>query len=513
MPLPDEAPLIKRRRGDHASGARRLALDCHLLYSFITGSVSTGEIKEIFSKSLTAANLQTEFGGVQQSPSHTHPCRRGSGAGLPISPMATPSQSGKTPPVLLYDTLAEMKADILSFKNDQRSDFDALQKQLDGLSTEPIVPHFDQSVDVNNKVLALELQIQECVSKIKMLDAQLCRRTNRISDLESDIKIVKGENTVLRHMMEQSGKDLGKAVKDMKSLEGKLRKYELACSDWEDKCSSKHKTLSSKVRDLRSNDTDTNIRLKSIQIQLDNLKEPEFKKQCSVKNDLKGVKDKICAINDDLYVQDKVLKDNTAQVNSIKKKQTEMVKEHKRFQKNYSCTLMTNCSNSEMDKTVHYDKQAAVRSSTSSDRQTKGKQTESNGTINDKARSTPFQNHVVKDTGPTDDRQAHDQHVPGTIPVHMTSRPMNGANPGFIEHFYIGNVGTHVQAHEIANYLQNNKVTVRSVQILPHKAHNCNGAKITVLNGHRQDILSQHYFPGKDIYARPWYPAKGRKLM
>jgi predicted nucleic acid-binding Zn-ribbon protein len=336
--LPDDAPLVKRRRGDHASGARRLALDCYLLYSFISGSVSAAERKDIFSKSLTAANLLSDSQSARgQSPSRTPPRRRASGAGLPLSPMATPSQSGKAPPILLYDTLAEMKADIISFKTDQRADFEALQKQLDELSPIENGSNQNTNTELNEMMATVGLQIQECVNKIETLNTQLQRRTNRIVDLESEIKIVRVENTALRQSVEQNAQNLNKLANDKKMLWEEVQTNEIKIADWVDKCTSKHKTFSSKFKDLRSNDADTDRRINSIQKQLDNLKEPEYKKLCALRSELKCVKDQVSTINDDLDIQGKAIKENTTHMNSTKKRCIEIVKENKKLKRDAKC--------------------------------------------------------------------------------------------------------------------------------------------------------------------------------
>lgn len=205
-----ERPLIKRRRGDGDSGSRKLASDCFLLYNFITNSMTQIEIKELFCRNLPV-NLNSQFNDVSSSPPSTP--RALNASQLTNQHTPTYSASGKTAPVLLYDTLAEMKAEILAFKADVRSDYEALQKQVDDIE-----PNHAPSMSINapqheDDVMSLQLQMQECMCKIATLEEQVHRRTQRISKLESELACMKSENTVLRHVIKENVSTLTKGDK------------------------------------------------------------------------------------------------------------------------------------------------------------------------------------------------------------------------------------------------------------------------------------------------------------
>jgi hypothetical protein len=107
----------------------------------------------------------------------------------------------------------------------------------------------------------------------------------------------------------------------------------------------------------------------------------------------------------------------------------------------------------------------------------------------------------------------HDENIDDTTPVHVAKQQSNDNGLYKVDYFYVGNIGTHIRAKEIASYLQRRNVTVYSVDILPTRNYEHNGAKLTIKHGCRQDILGKQFFPGKGVYARPWYPATERKRL
>ena len=397
--------------------------------------------------------------------------------------------------MLLYDTLAEMKAEILNFKNDQRSDYEALQKQIDDISSPLGKGNQNTSRDPNdeNKVTALSLQIQESVNKIETLDTLLNRRTKRISDLENEIKVVRGENAVLRQTVELNSKDIHKVSKTSKSIQDQIAEQERQFTKWTDKYTNKHQTLISKVKELRTNENDSNRRLLSIQKQVDNLKEPEYKKLCEVKNELKCLKDKIHDINDDLDIQEKCIKENKSNVSNIKKKQAELVKDNNKLKKKYANTIQSTASSAKHQDGYNH---------------TEHRQTTQNQTAN------------VKDPPKISTKSTHQQQQQEkgeSIPVVLsqsqpyskkqdTQRQVNYDcnHTSQIDEFYLGNLSHTVTVITLQDFLHNKGIEVRKVHIFACKINDRNAAKLDVIRGYRSTILQTNFFPF-NVYARKWY--------
>lgn len=480
--LPGDKVLVKRRKGELAVGARRLALDCYLLHSFITQSSSLAELKEVFSKSASNPhheNLQdTDLDASSYSPVARHGSLPELYSGL--SQVTAIDNATKCPSVLLTDTLAQMKEDILSFKQDMRADYDALQTQIDEMTQEKNV-----QVD-NGKVSDINNQTNECITRIKNVEKDveksnekisnlmgiIERRTQRISDLESELKKARSECCVLKQQVESNARSCCKDGKTIKEMSTKIYICHELVAKCYDGCKDKYNELKGKCKAMKTDANETDKYIRDVQGQLDSIRWPSEKVTSSLKSEIKVVKDLIKGLEDDIHIHDKKIEDYKHEIKSIRK---ECEKKTGKLSKSYAEILQAGKS-----------KEVSTECSNQTDSK------------DDRKRSDEKKKNVQQST--YDPKQKKPES--GT----KRNQQIQKHNEDECENFYIGNIGSKIKAKDLAVYLQKKEISVHTVHILPSKIEGCVGAKITIEKGHKKMVTSINFFPGQGVYARRWYP-------
>ena len=181
-------------------------------------------------------------------------------------------------PAKVYDTIAEMKQDILCFKADLRADYDALQKELDECNA--MLSHSIISCDKQEKLLA--------------------KHTSKISSLESDIVILKNDNNQLRAALNESCAQIKIVVTRLGGCETssstKFRQFDANLHSLVDICNEEidhRKALATMVQSQKYI-TD------EIKNQIQQITEPRQSSTSALKSELKRVREQVKSQNDDL---------------------------------------------------------------------------------------------------------------------------------------------------------------------------------------------------------------------
>lgn len=454
--------LVRRRKGDHQAGARRLATDCHLIHSFITGTSSQTEVaKEIFSKGFAA--LSQSSAATSTSPTQSPTAVRSSSLSrLPTSPTAADHTQVTTPhaPQLLIDSIAAMKEDILGFKGDQRADFDALQKEIDSLTS----------------------QFSNICSSNELLQKNLAKYMKRTTNLESEIVILKNENGRLdRIVTEITAAVSSQAEEAKKANNATVRSFAGVEIDVDKICSSIDQEAS-RIKRLQDKYGEQKAMYCNMQSQINNISEPRKQDTTALKSELKRVREQTKCLKDDFKLCQSMYGTLDGDIKHMKKKIDKITKRNSKLK----ATLTEDGSLVTHQPSVSQD----VRTETPPNIQEPAVLSESNvlvSTNNVSGNTSAEQSTHKKDN---QDKKRHK----------LDSRS--------VESFYIGNLETNVSAEDIGTYLVRRKVGIICVYVIPSQRENSNCARIIVEKGNKERILTDRFFPGKDVYARIWYPRR-----
>ena len=483
--LPTDRPLIKRQRSNPNSACRKYASDCYLLYSFINGSLVVTEIKEVFGRSLPSTSRLDE--GIPSSqrtppgtPSRSRRCLLSSPlhAQSPLSQVTSHSphpSPAPSVPVILYDTLAEMKTDIISFKEDLKADYEAMQWQVDSLSNE----------------------LNEYRNKSVQLEAQLERKMKRITDMNSDLLILKNDN----NRLEKTVKSLCSALGDMKQSVSKCK------SDSEESFDSLKKQASAiaakqssdfqRCKDMHRKTSEYDSTLKDLNCRINKVTEPHSDGMNAIRNDVKRMSQNIKTCDDELNAHaSKINKLGDFTIELEKKVSSVMKNTSKLTQSIAICSKPHRRLSTTPPRGKRTEQVDKNKDNISSNLQYKNEEQNSNGTQDSSTQTMNISNIPVQVTG-----RAQPTSVPST-----TTKAPQSKQPEY-ESFFIGNVDKHVSANKVAGYLAAKFISVTKINLYPSTRDDTQIGKITVEQGFRHRILDKHFFPG-DVYCRPWYPKK-----
>jgi hypothetical protein len=405
-----------------------------------------------------------------------------------------------------------MKSDILSFKSDLRADHDALQKQFDDFSQKGmgIVNASDMDTDLRDTVGSLNLLVEECIASIQTLDTRLQRRTQRVFDLENEIKVIRGENSVLKNLIEENGKSIYRNTQSHHALILRLCNSEDECKEQTAKCSNQHKQIVKNVDELKINGRDLHKHVKNIQCQIDDVNGPADRQTRSLRNEMRIMKDTVKSLNEDMSTHDHKINNTCKQVRDMKKKQkkqkkhSELVKEKSKLQKSFTSFVSE----------VHTVAQTLPEDSSSENSFLKDKRPNPvvkshQPSLDDQTSNMPMS---IAHGQPSDPNVSSSTH---TIPTLVTQRhcstPVNAAptlpKATLVRRdIYIGNVSKQVPLTAIVQYMESRSFTVHTAFLVPNKRQDCNGAKLNISGTNR--ILKDNSLLPRGAYARNWHPAR-----